>query len=115
MARAVPDELAFVRHPGNWHTVSEELLWEGEPRTANYKALEATDWEGGLIKCSGAITRSNEWRRAVRASIKNFPLVFAAASDALVHEEFDLGPAIFAAPRRALVGSRRVGLTHCAR
>ena len=43
-------------------------------------------------------------------------LVFAAAaSDTLVHQELDLGPAIFAPPRGTLIGSRRVALTHCAR
>ena len=43
---------------------------------------------------------------------KNEPLVSDGASDALVHQKFDLGPAIFTSPGRSLVGGGRVALTH---
>src|ERR1700688_1239136 len=55
---------------------------------------------------------------AVGASVsrKNSqPLVCGGGNDALVHQQLDLDPAIFASPGRSLVGGCGVGLTHCAR
>src|SRR5271156_747675 len=70
-----------------------------------------------------ALGRSKNWKKGAEASQwappfegkKNEPLVSAGASDALVHQELDLGPAIFTSPGRSLVGGGGVALTHCAR
>src|SRR5271167_3377638 len=54
-------------------------------------------------------------RRLHSGGKKSEPLVSAGTSDALVHQELDIGPAIFSSPGSTLVGGGGVALTHCAR